>query len=472
MTADTERQLKRYGSIGACLVTLAIFWKFAGDGVRAYFTPDDMMNLYGACFRPLLQSDRPLGALFYRTMFAAFGLNPLPYRIACMLLLLANLALLYAFCRRLALSREIAALACLLGAYHARLADLYYSTGTIYDLLCGVFYMTAFLYYVRARQTSKFRWRQAAIFFSLYLGALSAKEMAVTLPVVLLLHDLLYHPPLRAWQSLRDWTKSEALALGPVVLMTAAFLFYKTAGPGSMIGNPDYRPSFTWSAFTAAWAHYCSDLFYGAVTFSSLRIVALWTILIAIAALLRRRVLLFAFLFLFIGILPVAFIPLRGFFAIYLTLPGWYLFAATALVAGRDAIAQKFHPFRRGPARIAMQTTLFLALALALRPLHRREKPFGKGWVPAAHAAVRSVLEHLGEVAGPLPLGAKVLFLSDPYPKDEWMLTFIFRLYFRDDTIRVDRVRAMRAYPDPTALSEYDRFFVTDGHTLSTRPRP
>jgi hypothetical protein len=29
------------------------------------------------------------------------------------------------------------------GAYHAHLADLYYSTGTVYDLLCGALFLGA-----------------------------------------------------------------------------------------------------------------------------------------------------------------------------------------------------------------------------------------------------------------------------------------------------------------------------------------
>src|SRR5207247_3480443 len=123
---------------GAIAVIIGFFLVFAGDGLSAYFTPDDMMNLYDAWFRPLV-AQRPAGVLFQRGIFAVFGLNPLPFRIACFLMLLANLLLLYAFCVRLSQSREVAALACLLGAYHAHLADLYYSTGTVYDLLCLCF---------------------------------------------------------------------------------------------------------------------------------------------------------------------------------------------------------------------------------------------------------------------------------------------------------------------------------------------
>jgi hypothetical protein len=47
------------------------------------------------------------------------------------------------------------------------------------------------------------------------------------------------------------------------------------------------------------------------------------------------------------------------------------------------------------------------------------------------------------------------------------MLTFIFRLHYRDDEIRVDRARTMAVFPDEAAQAGYDRVFVTDGRILS-----
>src|SRR5438105_10862432 len=84
-------KLKLALPIAATLTIAVLFLIFAGDGLATYFTPDDMMNLYGAWFRPLAEQDRPLGALVYRCVFAGFGLDPLPYRILCFALLSLNL---------------------------------------------------------------------------------------------------------------------------------------------------------------------------------------------------------------------------------------------------------------------------------------------------------------------------------------------------------------------------------------------
>src|SRR5262245_38916236 len=99
--------------VAAAAVVAALSLAFAGDGFRAYFTGDDMMNLYRAWAdspRELMHDERPVALLVYRLLFALFGMNPLPYRLVAMSLLVANLALLYAFCFRLSGSREAAVL--------------------------------------------------------------------------------------------------------------------------------------------------------------------------------------------------------------------------------------------------------------------------------------------------------------------------------------------------------------------------
>jgi hypothetical protein len=443
--------MPRRNTIFAAIGIAAVFFAFAGDGLRAYFTPDEMMNLYGAWFRPLADSGRPVGDLFYRVMFAAAGLNPLPYRIACYALLSANLGLLYILCRKLSASREVAALACLLGAYHAHLADLYYSTDTVYDLLCFLFYFLALLFYIEVRNRA---WPWRTLVLALYLAALGAKEMAITLPVFLALYDLIYDPPAPRLAAARAWTARELRRLWPFALVTVGFILLKTVGPGRVTANSDYLPRLSWQVLIDGWKHYAFDLFYGVIPFTGLRVVLLWAVLLAIVRALRKRDLLFAACVILIGILPVVLIAERGFYAIYLTLPGWYLFAAQTLVSVRDRLLPA------GPA--ARPAVLFLLVAACLVPLHWREKPRGKAWVAEAHESVRSTLEPLRNYR--VPRAAKVLVLDDPYPKDDFILLFMFRLTFRDDEIQVRRGKAPFV-PPPGEV--YDRVFNYAGHRLS-----
>ncbi len=441
-------------ALAAALAAGGCLFALAGDGVRAYFTPDDMMNLYGAWSFSPLAADRPVGALFYRGLFALFGLHPLPYRLAAFALLAANLALLYGFCARLARSREVAALACLLGAYQAHLADLYYSTGAIYDLLCYFFFALALVWYLRIRDAGALPdWRQTAGLLGLFALALGSKEMAATLPVLLAVYECIYH---RA----RDWRQWRFVWLG--LPLAALYAFYKTLGPHRMTANAAYALSLTAHAFLSSWKHYLGELFYGAVTFNTFNLVVLLAAMLALAALARRRELLFAWCYLFLAMLPVAFIPPRGLFAVYMTLPGWYLYAASALALGRDGLVRWFPRFAAALQVRPEQAALFLLVAALLIPVHLREKPEGKLWVAEAHAAVRNVIEPLAARYPELPRGSSVLFLDDPYPKNEWMLTFIFRLFYRDNQIRVDRAKVWPELAKEPARSQYQRLFVLD----------
>jgi hypothetical protein len=441
---------KRRAPLLAGLAIGGMFVAFAGDGVGAYFTPDDMMNLYvswSASPAALLRNDRPLGALVYRVMFARFGLHPLPYRILCMALLLANLALLYRFCRALSGSREVAALACLLGAYHAHLADLYYSTGTLFDLLCCLFFLLAFTWYLRVRQTGYPSWRQTFGLLVLYGCALASKEMAVLLPVYIALYEG------------RRMVRIRFLWLAAP--LTAVYAAWKVAGPRAMTANPAYALHLSLHVFLSAWKAYLNDLFYGAIAFNTVKLALLWIAVTLFAALARRREVWLAWCIAMLGVLPFVFIAPRGFFVMYLVLPGWYLLAAWALVGLREWLSRLAVTIAVRPEQLA----LFVVVALLLISVHRTEKPLGKAWVAGAHQQIRGVLGVLQARFPIMPRGGKVLFLSDPYDPDDWILTSMFRLQYHDPNLQVDRVKA-----DPALAAKADGYahvFTLDQNGLA-----
>lgn len=163
-----------------------------------------------------------------------------------------------------------------------------------------------------------------------------------------------------------------------------------------------------------------------------------------------------------LGVLPFIFIPPRGFFVMYMVLPGWYLFAASALVA----LARQFPRWADAIAVGPEQMALFVVVALLLIPLHRAQKPGGMAWVEGSHRQVRNVLGQLETRFPTMPHGTKVLFLSDPYDADDWILTSMFRLQYRDPELRVDRLKA-----DPSLAAkepEYAHVFVLNEAGLQT----
>ncbi len=464
----------------AALVVVLLLLVFAGDGLRAHLTGDDLMNSYQYWSHPtsqLIQESvvfypaevsRPLGALFYGPLFTLFGLNPLPYRVVCFALLIVNLILLYLFCQRLTHSREIATLACVLGAYHAHLDELYYNSGTIYDLLCFAFYYGALIYYLRIRRAGSYPGLlQLLVLLTLYLPSLSSKEMAVTLPLIVIIYELIFHPPSRlSPANLGRWSLREGRFLWPSIPLTIVYVFSRISGPNRMVTNAAYHPDVTLRAFMAGWAHYLYSLFYTSVIFDSAKVIILWAALLIIALIARRRELLFAWAMIMVGVLPVIFIAPRGFYAIYMTLPAWYLFLSVCLVRLRDVLVP--YPNIRSSAfsAPARQLILFVPIVLLLLAAHRSEKARFPPPLPAA-SLVRSINEHLTANYPSMVPGARILFLSDPLDPYDWTLTFLFRLHYRDKEIQVDRVKVMTAPPDAVALNGYHHVFSLDGSTVT-----
>ncbi|HTM49452.1 MAG TPA: hypothetical protein VL285_12245 [Bryobacteraceae bacterium] len=466
-------------AVFAALVILYLF-AFAGDGLRAYFTGDDLMNLYHYWSQPLgrilLESVvffpadilRPLGALFYGPLFALFGLNPLPYRVVCMALLLINLGLLYVFCRRLSGSREAAALACLIGAYHANLGDLYYNSGTIYDLLCYTFFYLALIYYIGIRGRGAYpTLRQTAALTALYIAALGSKEMAATLPVIVAVYELVYHPP-DSWKpgGLLRWSGRNMRFVIAAIPVTLAYIGSKVTGSNHIFANPAYRPHVTWNAFMTGWRHYLEPLFYNSLQFGRTRTIVLWIGLLILARLSRRRELLFAWGIIMAGVLPIIFIEPRGLYGIYLTLPAWYLFMATILTLARDQWVRRARSIPEWTGVEAGQLFLFLAALFLLSPLHRHQKALAPMSTTASEP-VRLVQEQILNRYPTMPRGSGVLFLSDPLEPYDYTLTFLFRLHYRDKDLRVDRVKQLGAAPDAEAQKAYAHIFRYDGGVIT-----
>lgn len=451
-------------TLAAGAAIAAMFLGFAGGGLSGFFGADEMMNMYNGWFptlAELLSRDfRPVGTLVYRVLFGIWGLNPLPYRILCFILIAANLLLLYRMASRVARSREVGALACLLGAYHAHLADLYYTSSIVYDLFCFLFTFLAFVLYldVRARGVWPGRGRTAAM-LALYLCALGSKEMAVTLPGMIIAYELLCHPENRSAAGIRAWLGRGAWFLWVAVPLTAADVAWKMAGPYRMTANPAYRPTFTLHAFLEGWKPYLLDLFYGLIRFNDFRLIALWAGLLALALLLRRREMVFAWCLMLGVALPFIFLPQRGFFVMYMTLPGWYLYGASLLVALSDRLARGFAKsapllgVRRG------QVALFVLVAVALVPLHAGRRPHGRAWVPEAYAQTRPLLRQLAARYPRMPHAARLLLVADPYPAGDYIVYFMFALTYRDKDIRLDRLKDR---PVDAPRSAYYKVFDMD----------
>lgn len=430
---------------GPAFFLVAYFFWFAGGGLWGRFTGDDLMNLnfhLTPTFPQLLLSNlaywstayRPMGGIVYVLIYRLAGFHSMPFRVVCFAILLLNLWLVYRVCLRLTGRREVALLATLLFTYHAWMVNLYYSTGTIYELLCFFFYFAALDYYLGIRQTGKLlRWRQWVWFLALYLAALDSKELAVTLPLCILSYEWIWHG-----------RKATARGFTIPALLTLPYVIGKLSGPDSLAENPLYRPVISASKYLHTFHLYLNVLFYREHFFRDANTILLLAAMLGIALWRRSKAMLFAWCFVLFSVLPFIFLPHYSGFFLYLPMVGWALYAATGL----DMLWVRF-------ARSLPAWILFLAIAIVLAPLHASEARKSMQVFASAELPTTEMIAQLRQLQPVMARGASIYFDSDPFPLKTYSLVFLVRLVYDDLTIQVLRAKD----GDPLDGGHFDAVF-------------
>ena len=358
--------------------------------------------------------------------------------MVCFAILLVNLWLMYKVCLRLSESREVALLATLLVTYHAWMVNLYYSTGTIYELLCFAFYCAAFELPPGdspGRQEARLA-AVAAVSRALHLRAQFQRTGGDAAALCTVLRgDLAWLEKQRAYG--HDLRAGNAALCG------------RGNSPGSpnslAITNPALcRPAISAGKYLHTFHLYLNVLFYQDHFFRDANTILLVAAMLTLAIWRRSRTLLFTWLFILFSMLPFIFIPHYSGFFLYLPMVGWALYAATGLEMLR------FHFARALPSAV-----LFFALALALAPLHARESRKSMQVFTSAELPTNEMIAELKRVQPKLPAGAHVFFASDPFPAKTFSLLFLVRELYRDQSIDVARAKD----GDPAEGGNFDAVF-------------
>jgi hypothetical protein len=172
------------------LICLAVFYR----GLFCWFQQDDFswlrleIHSWSDFWRTLVEpraqgTIRPLSERFFFLVFRGlFGLNAFPYRLFVFLTQLANLLLLNAVARRLTASPAAGAIAALVWGLNIGLLSPMAWTSAYNQVLCGFFYLAAFLLFLRHVETGRWSlyiWQ--CVVFLLGFGAL---ETIVAYPLV------------------------------------------------------------------------------------------------------------------------------------------------------------------------------------------------------------------------------------------------------------------------------------------------
>jgi hypothetical protein len=432
-------------------VILGYFLFFTWKSLYMYFDTDDMYALYFAWSKPFGQvvrenlylwkgEFRPLGAFFYRGIFALAGFNPLPFRIAALTFCAINLAVCFWFARLISASERTAALATLLFAFQVRMIEVWFRTTIIFDILTFTFIYLAAGLYIGARRTGGdlSGWRTAAILLA-FICALNAKEMAVCLPAFLVAWELLLNV-----RKLKEFHKSRALiTIAALGVLTAIYAVGKLHAGARMPVNPAYTPEYTYARFTSTWNEYLKDMFFldhRPAGWVSMTIVGG---LLAVALSFRSRILLLAWVVIFFGLLPVSFSPARGGYVIYVSYVGWVLYAGTVLVAIEDLITRRAPGYRTALACVVFVLVGWRFGKINLHILRTEPRP----WLYDQPDAVHAMADQMRALHPTFPARARVLFQEDGFTTGEWTPLFILRLLYHDPDMVVDRVKLKTERP-------------------------
>lgn len=477
--------------VAAAILLATYFLCFQWGSLRVHFALDDLGNIahyyeYSPWQRVianilLWRGDvRPLGALFYLPVYHFAGLNPVPYQAVLLLLVAAAVYFAYRFTRLLGTGERPAALVALVFCYHGGVANLYYNAAFVYDVLCCLFYLACFVYYMRIRNQGRLLGAgQTVAFLALFVCALNSKEMAVSIPVMLLVYEWIYHRPVTwkrvTWKRV-TWNRADlwAWVRGParVGLIAAALnavdIYGKISGPNAMTNAASYRPVFTLERVRDFQIASLQDLFFcWTWTPGWGQILAIWAIL-AFLAWRRgsRPILRFLFWFLIVAPLPIEFLPGKRQACLVLPMVGGAAFVAVVFVDAVDAIARFVgRGFGLKPAGRSLLAGVMIAAAVFIWVRDQYTLRQSIGGVPMTSLGFETwdLIQQL-RASGfhPRP-GSSAAFLDDPFV-DRLDMYRLARLWLHDGSVAVHV--AGQGPLSPQDLAKVDYIFTIQNRQL------
>ena len=498
-------QALRYTMVDATCILLLIvyFLRFAIAARHGGFRDDEMLNLWiywrAGAFKSLIANItfwttfyRPAGALYYLPLYHFFRLDPVPYRIVQISILTAAIPIAYYLARLLTSSRSVAFLAVLGVCYHAALANLVFVGAFIYDVLCGFFYLAALTYYIRLReQDISLSPPKLLIFLLLYVLALDSKEMAVTLPIIILTYEFLKAPHWADCKAFFRWSWRNAMPSLIAGAVTAIYLYGKLYGSGSLTRLDPYRPRYSWHQFAVANANFLGELFFAKNAITPKTFWIFWAAVFIYAALRRDRTVRLMAFWVVIVPLPLAFVlPIRGGACLYLLLFGWAIIFAkvardlvaviskAAISVGRritvatrtgertesdsDSAVCRAHRALGGSAikiptsgiGVAVLAVLALCLAIFTDWENRRV-----GNVPALLGVGQKVSHVIAAFDSlnlrPAPHSTVLLKVEEPLFQNKWHALFIASLVWNDHSLQIGIENLNKLTPEQLAQVNY-----------------
>jgi hypothetical protein len=204
------------------------------NGLSAYFHGDDFVALVDVVTKPvtlhmvdaLTFHDtnfywRPLGQVYYRAMYEAFGLDPLPFRLVNLGVFLITLTLLHRLCEAVGLPRVVAfATVLLVGLFPNHIVSVSWITNAP-RLLATLCFIVCLLALHRGLVTRSFKFE--ALSFLAFVTACVFDEVTIALAPVPVAFALFVHHEYR--EPRRLIARICAMAVVVAVLLPPQFMF-------------------------------------------------------------------------------------------------------------------------------------------------------------------------------------------------------------------------------------------------------
>jgi len=410
--------------------------------LHSHFSNDDPMNMGWAWrdgFWFLLWHNvtfwstayRPMGQLYYLSIFRIFGLDPLPYRFVIIAIVVMNAYLSCTLAQLLTGSRATGFLTGMLAGAHGSMVDIYYQNDIIYDVLAYCFSMLVLIRYIGIRRRNELPDnRETTIIVCLFIAALNSKEISAPLAGFVLAYELLFHGWPSGIKASMAWLKREGRLSLIFFLLVAVYTAGKLLGPNSLTEVATYTIHLSWRLYVANNAHGLNDLFYTSAINGPMFLVISGILLLVLVVLKKSPAVRWCCFYILTVTLPISFIRQRGGSALYLPLFGWALLAGIVLVKLVDILssALRWPRLKIPAASVRPALLIFLAYGIVSMTLYSW-KGKGTGQI-LSQEPTWSVMSQLRSFPFRPRPGSSVLFLDDPFT--DWRMYFIAQLVWDD----------------------------------------
>jgi hypothetical protein len=364
----------------------------------AYFSTDDFNNLYwvqrtpggqllGHIVNPASQFFRPVGMSLYWLLWKCFDLDPLPFHVAAWFFHCLNVVLVYYVIQQTVHFPFAAAVGAALFAFQAAFTDIYWSFGTIFEILATLLFLLAIVAHLRFRSSA---WRLPLVIVCFFLG-MKSKEMVITLPGVLLLLDLLC-PGQPEWKRTRPAITSAIRNFAALLLPVAWFLALNENGIRTAAPTDPYYFDFSLRTLIDGYKWYLNTLFH--IQLQPALYAGMFAIFLFYCVRQKDRTALFFFLWVLIALVPVIFLVNHRFdFYWYLPMVGIAGVAAAVITQLADWICVKSRPIP-----VAIGCVLFAIFCTAHYVIQRINSERARESVLSVSREHRSFMRALGSL--------------------------------------------------------------------------